>query len=126
MIMFGSVCKNIEEPLLYFRFDEGTYKKRKSLINTKTLLSIRYKAYRLGFCSIFDFATVAISQLTIYFLFVTLKHQPHFSHISLTKNHIKLFLDLFIFMVVLIFAIIITNKPKNYKRDIRRNFNCIK
>lgn len=68
MIMFGSVCKNIEEPLLYFRFDEGTYKKRKSLINTKTLLSIRYKAYRLGFCSIFDFATVAISQLTIYFL----------------------------------------------------------
>lgn len=59
-------CANYPEPLLYFRFDEQTYKRRKSWLNTKLLLEIRYKAVKRGFNSYFEFITIFISQLLIY------------------------------------------------------------
>ena len=59
-------CKNLEEAVFRFRFDEGTYKKRKSWINTKILIEIRYKAWRSGFNSFIEFLTVAVAQLGMY------------------------------------------------------------
>lgn len=62
------VCANIPEYLLLFRFDEQTYKKRKSWVNTKILIEIRWNSYKKGFNSFFDFVIVAIIQLGIYIM----------------------------------------------------------
>ena len=68
MLSNGATCMNLSEPLFRFRFDEGTYQKRKSWVNTKTLIQIRHKAWKAGFNSIIDFLMVSIAQLGIYIL----------------------------------------------------------
>lgn len=63
-------CKaiNIDEFLLMFRFDEGTFRKRKSWTNTKTLINIRWKAFKDKYCSFIDFLVVSGAQLAIYIM----------------------------------------------------------
>ena len=63
-------CKgaNVDDYLLLFRFDDGTYRKRKSWTNTKTLLDIRWKAFKDGQCSFWDFVFVAVAQTAIYLM----------------------------------------------------------
>lgn len=68
MLSNGANCKNLEEYLLYFRFDQGTYKKRKNWLNTKLLIGIRWRAFKSGYCSFVDFAEVAGAQMTVYIL----------------------------------------------------------
>lgn len=68
MLNNGCVAANIEECLLLFRFDEGTYKKRKSWINTKLLIAIRWHGVKIGFNSIFDFMMVSVIQIGIFVL----------------------------------------------------------
>ena len=68
MLSNGAICKNIPEYLLKFRFDEGTYKKRKTWLNTRLLLGIRWKAFQNGFCSLLDFLEVAIVQFGIFIM----------------------------------------------------------
>ena len=43
-------------------------KKRKNWLNTKLLIKIRWNAFRIGFCSFFDFIEVAGAQMAIYML----------------------------------------------------------
>lgn len=62
------VAANIPEYLLMFRFDEGTYKKRKSWVNTKLLIDIRWHGFKIGFNSFFDFLMVAAMQLGVYIM----------------------------------------------------------
>ena len=64
----GCKAANCPEYLLMFRFDEGTYKKRKSWVNTKLLIEIRKKAWKSGYCSFVDYMFVACAQLGIYVL----------------------------------------------------------
>lgn len=68
--MLGKGCKakNCREYLFLFRFDEGTYRKRKSWINTKLLIQLRYKAWKSGFNSFFDLIIVAIVQIAMFLL----------------------------------------------------------
>ena len=61
-------CINIPNPLLLFRFDEDTYKKRKSWVNTKILIEIRYKAWKSGFNTLGEFLTISIAQLGMFIL----------------------------------------------------------
>ncbi len=68
MLSNGCKCANTEEELLMFRFDEGTYRKRKTWLNTKSLISIRWNAYRIHYCSFMDFLVVAIAQLGMFIL----------------------------------------------------------
>ena len=68
MLRNNAICMNLIEHVFRFRFDEGTYKKRKSWINTKILIEIRYRAWRSGFNSFFDFLIVTFSQLGVYIL----------------------------------------------------------
>ena len=68
MLSNGAVCRNLTEYLLRFRFDEGTYKKRKNWLDTKLLIKIRWNAFRIGFCSFVDFVEVAGAQMAIYLL----------------------------------------------------------
>ena len=64
----GVECLNLPEPLLRFRFDENTYRKRKSWLNTKILLSIRHKAWKSGFTTFPEFLSVAMAQLAVFVL----------------------------------------------------------
>ncbi len=68
--MLNSGCKgaNTEESLLLFRFDSGTYKKRKSWVNTKLLIKIRKHGWKIGFNSVWDYLAVSIMQLGIYIM----------------------------------------------------------
>lgn len=68
MLSAGAVGMNLNEYLLRFRFDESTYKKRKNWLNTKLLIQIRWRAFKTGFCSFFNFAEVAIMQMGIYLM----------------------------------------------------------
>lgn len=68
MLSNQAVCMNLSEPVFYFRFDENTYKKRKSWINTKILIRIRYKAWKSGFNSFGEFLMVAAAQLGMFIL----------------------------------------------------------
>lgn len=68
MLSNGCKAANCPEYLLMFRFDENTYKKRKSWINTKLLIEIRKKAWKSGYCSYIDYLFVKYVQLGIYFL----------------------------------------------------------
>lgn len=68
MLMDGCKAKNLNQSLLLFRFEEDTYKRRKNWLNTKLLIGIRYKAYKIGFNSFFDFLKVSIIQLLIYIM----------------------------------------------------------
>lgn len=68
MLMSGCKTMNINKSLLLFRFEEATYKRRKNWLNTKLLIGIRYKAYKVGFCNFWDFAKVCIIQILIYIM----------------------------------------------------------
>jgi glycosyltransferase involved in cell wall biosynthesis len=64
----NAIAMNLPQVLLHFRFDEGTYKKRKTWVNTKSLISIRYHALKIKQCNCFDFFIVMTTQLA-FFLF---------------------------------------------------------
>ena len=68
MLEENAKCKNLKEHVFRFRFDENTYQKRKSWINTKILIKIRYNAWKNGFNTFFDLIEIATAQLAIYFL----------------------------------------------------------
>lgn len=68
MLSAGAVGMNLNQSLFYFRFDEGTYQKRKSWVNTKILIEIRWKAYKQGFNTFGEFIEVAVAQLGVYLL----------------------------------------------------------
>lgn len=62
MLMAGCKVKNLEEPLVLFRFDNNTYRRRKNWNNIKSLIRIWYRMYKKGFCSLFDFVRVCVNQ----------------------------------------------------------------
>ena len=66
LLLKGCICQNLSEPLLFFRFDEGTYRKRKSWENTKLLIKVRYKAFSSGLSSMSDFSKVVLAQLLVF------------------------------------------------------------
>lgn len=68
MLSNGAQCMNLKKHVFRFRFDRDTYRKRKSWVNTKILLEIRYKAWQSGFNTFFDFLLVATSQIGVYIL----------------------------------------------------------
>ncbi len=68
MLSNGVTCMNLAEPVFRFRFDEQTYKKRKSWTNTKILIEIRYKAWKSGFNSFGEFLMIAVAQFGMYIL----------------------------------------------------------
>lgn len=62
----GAVCKNFKEALVYFRFDEGTYRRRKSWDNTKSFIQVKYNAWKSGFNTLGEFLFLAMAQMCIY------------------------------------------------------------
>ncbi len=68
MLKNNAVCMNLSAHVFRFRFDKETYQKRKLWVNTKILIEIRYKAWKSGFNSFFEFVEVASVQLGMYIL----------------------------------------------------------
>lgn len=68
MLSAGCKGQNCAECLVKFRFEKNTYQKRKSWINTKILIGIRWRAFKSGFASFFDFMVVFFVQMAIYFI----------------------------------------------------------
>lgn len=68
--LLSNGCKgiNLPEYLVLFRFDDGTYKKRKSWLNTRCLIRIRRNAWKNGYGSFWDYMCVACVQLAVYIL----------------------------------------------------------
>lgn len=73
MLQNHAECLNLADDLFRFRFDEETYQKRKSWINTKILIKIRYNAWKSGFNSLGDFILVTLVQTVMYVFPVTLQ-----------------------------------------------------
>ena len=68
MLASGCKAQNCPEYLVNFRFEKSTYQKRKSWINTKILIDLRWRAFRSGFNSLGDFLIVFFAQMTIYLI----------------------------------------------------------
>lgn len=68
MLINKCKTKNLKESLLLFRFDEGTYQRRKNWTNTKLLIKTRYNAFKIGFSSPLDFFKIAMIQIAIYIM----------------------------------------------------------
>lgn len=66
MLLNNVNCMNLSEPVFRFRFDEGTFQKRKTWINTRILIEIRYNAWKKGFNTFREFLMVAVAQLGVY------------------------------------------------------------
>ena len=59
-------CVNLKDVVLFVRFDRKTYQRRKSWENTKTLIEIRYNAWKSGFNSLLEFLFLAVAQMGIF------------------------------------------------------------
>lgn len=68
MLHDGCKCANVNKYLFNFRFDNNTYKKRKSWVNTKLLIKIRWNGFKIGFNSFWDFLMVSCIQLALFIL----------------------------------------------------------
>lgn len=64
----GYYGANIDEPLVNFRFNKGTIKRRKNINNIKLMIKLWYSYYRNDYCSLIDFLFVFAVQLVILVL----------------------------------------------------------
>ncbi|MBY4954710.1 glycosyltransferase [Streptococcus suis] len=68
MLESGAKTKNLDEIVFKFRFEQNTFEKRKNWFNTKTLIHIRYNAWKRGFNSLGEFLEITAVQIAVYIL----------------------------------------------------------
>lgn len=73
MLYNGCFAQNIDDYLLLFRFEESTFKRRKSWLNTKLLIKIRWNAYKIGFSTFGDFLIVTGIQMILFIMPIRLQ-----------------------------------------------------
>ena len=73
LLLHNARCKNIKEHCLKFRFDSKTFNKRKTWMNTKSLIGIRYNSWRKGFNTFAEFLIVSAGQLFLWMAPVALQ-----------------------------------------------------
>lgn len=66
MLSKGSKAKNIQHPLLYFRSNEDSYKRRKSWTNCKNYMSVIYNFWKNDYSSFADLAYVVVTQMGMF------------------------------------------------------------
>lgn len=62
----GYKGSNIAQPLVDFRFDKDTYKRRKELDNIKLMVAVWYSFWRHGYCSFLDLLYVSLVQAFVF------------------------------------------------------------
>ena len=68
MMSNNAVCMNLSSDQFRFRFDDATYARRKNWLNTRSLLEIRYKAWKSGYNTLVEFLIISMGQLGRYIL----------------------------------------------------------
>lgn len=68
MMMHGANCRNLPECLVHYRLDAGAYERRKNWKNTVGFISVRYRNWRRGFCSLVDFLIPCVAQVVLFLL----------------------------------------------------------
>jgi glycosyltransferase involved in cell wall biosynthesis len=68
MLQNNCQCYNLQEFLLYFRINRGSYERRGGMKYMKTMISFRKDMYRHGLCSIGDFLISAGAQCIVCLL----------------------------------------------------------
>lgn len=63
----GLIGANLPESLVYFRFDNDTYMRRKDLKNVKLMVQVWKEFYKKGYCGLGDFLMVSIMQYGVAF-----------------------------------------------------------
>ncbi len=89
LLQNGAIGLNLDKPLLYFRFDESTYIKRKSKIHVKTFISIYKRARKSGFCSYKDYLITTMAQRLVRLLPISFQkylYKKHLRKKDKTKN----------------------------------------
>lgn len=64
----GYVCANLPEPLVYFRFDSNTYKRRKNIKNIILMIKLWFYFFNNKYCDFFDLLYVIIIQFLLFIL----------------------------------------------------------
>ncbi len=70
MIMSGAKCYNIQERLVHYRLDAGAYERRRNWKNTVGFVNVRYRNWRRGVCSYFDFIIPCVAQMVLFVMAV--------------------------------------------------------
>ena len=68
MLNKGFRGANIDLPLVNFRFDNGTYERRKNWNNVKLLISVWRRFYNNKYCSFYDYIVVAFTQIAVFLM----------------------------------------------------------
>lgn len=68
MLHAGAKAENVDEILLDYRVSPDNLKRRKNWKNTKSFIQVRYRNFKRGFCSFFDFLIPSIAQLLMFIL----------------------------------------------------------
>ncbi len=68
VISSGFKTMNINKPLVSYRLTSDSFKKRASFKNTKSFISVRWKIYKSGYNSFYDFLITCFTQVVISFL----------------------------------------------------------
>ena len=66
MMNNGCIAYNIQEPLLYYRVDNGNLKRRTDWINCKGYIEVQWNIYKRRECDLMDLLFVVSSQLFFY------------------------------------------------------------
>jgi len=66
MMMNGAKCHNIQQCLVHYRLDAGAYERRRNWKNTVGFFTVRYRNWRRGFCSFFDFIIPCMAQMVLF------------------------------------------------------------
>ena len=68
MMIDGAKCKNLPFCLVHYRLDAGAYDRRKNWKNTVGFVTVRYRNWRRGFCSLLDFLIPCMAQAVLFVL----------------------------------------------------------
>lgn len=61
----GLIGANLSESLVYFRFDNDTYQRRKDIKNVRLMVQVWRDFYKKNYCTIFDYMSVAVTQYVV-------------------------------------------------------------
>lgn len=68
MMIGGAKCRNLPSCLVHYRLDAGAYERRRNWKNTVGFVSVRYRNWRRGFCSLLDFLLPCMAQMVLFVL----------------------------------------------------------
>ena len=66
MLNQGCITMNISKPLLYYRSNENSFKRRKNWENCKSYIMVIYDFWKKGYSNTYDLIFVIISQMVIF------------------------------------------------------------